>query len=67
MAQGGAVAEPSMFPANCLSTCACATRSQHCAWNMAALEPPDLIVVHEMAQADGTHVEVAVTDDGRCC
>eukprot|EP00959_Pyramimonas_sp_CCMP1952_P381772 7999881-Pyramimonas_sp.AAC.1 len=38
-----------------------------CVESVAALEPPDLVVVHELVQAYGTLAEVAVTDDGRCC
>eukprot|EP00959_Pyramimonas_sp_CCMP1952_P328497 6877188-Pyramimonas_sp.AAC.1 len=38
-----------------------------CVEYASALEPPDFIVVHEMVQACGTLVEVAVTDDGWCC
>eukprot|EP00959_Pyramimonas_sp_CCMP1952_P366751 7681239-Pyramimonas_sp.AAC.1 len=38
-----------------------------CVEYVAALEPPGFIVVHEMAQANGALVEVAVTGDGRCC
>eukprot|EP00959_Pyramimonas_sp_CCMP1952_P296607 6204865-Pyramimonas_sp.AAC.1 len=38
-----------------------------CVAYVAALEPPDFIVVHEMVQAYSAFVEVAVADDGWCC
>eukprot|EP00959_Pyramimonas_sp_CCMP1952_P026161 549363-Pyramimonas_sp.AAC.1 len=38
-----------------------------CVEYVAALEPPDLVAVHELARAYGTLTEIAVTDDGQCC
>eukprot|EP00959_Pyramimonas_sp_CCMP1952_P059649 1245785-Pyramimonas_sp.AAC.1 len=32
-----------------------------------ALEPPDLVAMHEMVQAYGTLVKVTVADNWRCC
>eukprot|EP00959_Pyramimonas_sp_CCMP1952_P126706 2650063-Pyramimonas_sp.AAC.1 len=67
MAQGASVAEPSIFPANSIHMSMCNSTPALCVEYVAALEPPDFIVVHEMVQAYGALVEVAVTDDGRCC
>eukprot|EP00959_Pyramimonas_sp_CCMP1952_P412756 8649318-Pyramimonas_sp.AAC.1 len=57
-----------LFPANCLSPWARVhSIPALCAEYVAALEAPDLVVIHEQVQAYGTLTEVAVNEDGRCC